>query len=229
MSKRDPFPHDYPSLLETLEKLAAGLVTHGTALGFSATEVTAAGSDAGYARYVHTHHQRLRSSSTQWSDWKEVLFNGGEGTTTAVPAFPAAPATSVAAVLPGIVLRARANARRAKASPNYSVAIGKALGIEGAEEAAPDLDTLQPELAAELTGGKVKVGWTRGAADALEIHVDRGDGKGFTFLAIDTVPDYVDTEAIPAAPAVWKYKAIYRKADERIGQWSAVVSVGLGG
>ena len=109
------------------------------------------------------------------------------------------------------------------------MAVGKALGIAGTEETAPDFDTLQPELAAELTGGKVKVAWTRGAADALEIHVDRGDGKGFVFLSIDTVPDYVDTEAVPAAPAVWKYKAIYRKADERIGQWSAVVSVGLGG
>jgi len=68
-----------------------------------------------------------------------------------------------------------------------------------------------------------------GKADALEIHVDRGDGKGFAFLAIDTVPGYIDTAPIPATPAVWKYKAIYRKNDERIGQWSAVVSVGLGG
>lgn len=229
MSKKDPFPHDYPSLLEILEKIAAGLVTHGTSLGFTAPEVAAAGSDATYARYVHTQQQRLRSSASQWSDWKDAVFNGGEGSATALPAFPAAPATAATAVLPGIVLRARANARRAKASPNYSVAIGKALGIEGAEETAPALDTLQPELTAALAGSRVKVGWIRGAADALEIHVDRGDGKGFAFLAIDTVPDYVDTEAIPAAPAVWKYKAIYRKADERIGQWSAVVSVGLGG
>jgi hypothetical protein len=229
MAKKDPFPHDYPSLLETLEKLAAGLVTHGTALGFSATEVTASGADATYARYVHTQQQRLRSSAGQWSDWKDVVFNGGDGTTTAVPQFPPVPTPAATAVAPGIVLRARANARRAKASPNYSVAIGKALGIEGTEEVAPDLDLLQPALVATLAGGKVKVAWTRGVADALELQVDRGDGKGFVFLAIDTVPDYVDTEMAPAAPAVWKYKAIYRKADERIGQWSAVVSVGLGG
>jgi hypothetical protein len=78
-----------------------------------------------------------------------------------------------------------------------------------------------------VTGGRVRVGWTRGKADSLEVHVDR-DGKGFVFLAVDSVPDYIDTEALPSTPAVWKYKAIYRKADERIGQWSLVVSVPVG-
>lgn len=56
--------------------------------------------------------------------------------------------------------------------------------------------------------------------------VDRGDGKGFVFLAEDTVPGYTDTAALPAsgASAVWKYKGIYREADVQVGQWSDVVS-----
>ena len=58
--------------------------------------------------------------------------------------------------------------------------------------------------------------------------VDRGDGKGFGFLAVDTVPDYVDTAPIPPAAATWKYKAIYRLHDEQVGQWSAVVSLAVG-
>jgi hypothetical protein len=59
--------------------------------------------------------------------------------------------------------------------------------------------------------------------------VDRGDGKGFGFLAVDTVPDYVDTAPIPPAAATWKYKVIYRLHDEQVGQWSAFVSLAVGG
>ena len=103
---------------------------------------------------------------------------------------------------------------------------GKALQ---ASAPTPETVTLQPVLTATLNGGRVIVGWTRGSADALELYVDRGDGKGFTFLALDTVPDYIDTQALPATPAVWKYKAMYRQDDQPIGQWSAVISVGLGG
>ena len=60
--------------------------------------------------------------------------------------------------------------------------------------------------------------------------MDRGTGT-FAFLAIDTVPDYLDTTPLPApgAGAVWKYKAIYRLKDEQVGQWSDVISVSVMG
>jgi hypothetical protein len=221
-------PHDAMSVVALIERLAAGLATYGAPLGFSTTEVTAVGTDATYARYVLTQQQRLRGAGQQWTVWKDILIDGGNGTTASVPVFPPAPATVPPAVAPGLVARLRATARRIKASPNYSAAIGSALGIEGAEETVPDLDTLRPELTLTVAGGQVRVGWTRGKADALELHVDR-DGKGFVFLAIDSVPDYIDTEVLPATPAEWKYKAIYRKEDERIGQWSLVVSITVSG
>ena len=65
--------------------------------------------------------------------------------------------------------------------------------------------------------------------DGIEIQVDRG--TGFVFLAVDTVPDYTDTEPMPAAgqSALWKYKAIYRQGDDRVGQWSDVVSIPVAG
>jgi hypothetical protein len=229
MAHKDPLPHDYLSLLDVADKVSAGLVTYGVALGFSTADNTAAANDAAYARYVHTQQQKLRAASSQWTDWREALFYGGDGTAAAAPAFPGAPANPPVAVPPGLINRLRAIARRVKASPNYSVAIGKAFGVVGAEAATPDPVALQPVLTTTLNGGRVTVGWTRGSADALELYVDRGDGKGFVFLALDTVPDYVDTAPIPATPAVWKYKAMYRKDDQPIGQWSAVVSVGLGG
>ena len=78
---------------------------------------------------------------------------------------------------------------------------------------------------------KVKIQWVKQGLDALELWVDRGDGKGFVFLAIDTIVPYVDTAALPAAgqSALWKYKGIYLQADERVGQWSDIVSLAVNG
>lgn len=59
--------------------------------------------------------------------------------------------------------------------------------------------------------------------------MDRGDGKGFVLLTVDTTPNYVDTQPFPAAKTVWSYKAIYRADDAQVGQWSQPVSVAVGG
>jgi len=75
------------------------------------------------------------------------------------------------------------------------------------------------------------INWLKQGMDALELWVDRGDGKGFVFLAIDSIPDYTDTAAMPPAgqSALWKYKGIYIQADQRVGQWSDVVSIPVAG
>jgi hypothetical protein len=48
---------------------------------------------------------------------------------------------------------------------------------------------------------------------------------------IDSIPDYTDTAAMPPAgqSALWKYKGIYIQADQRVGQWSDVVSIPVAG
>jgi hypothetical protein len=66
--------------------------------------------------------------------------------------------------------------------------------------------------------------------DALEIEVDRGTGT-FALLTIDTVPDYLDTAPLPPAGtnALWRYRAIYRLKDERVGHWSPVLEMAVKG
>ena len=73
------------------------------------------------------------------------------------------------------------------------------------------------------------IGWTKHGMDGIELQVDRG--TGFVFLAIDTLPGYTDTASMPAAgqSALWKYKAIYHQGDDRVGQWSDVVSIPVAG
>jgi hypothetical protein len=65
--------------------------------------------------------------------------------------------------------------------------------------------------------------------DQIEIHVDRGDGKGYRLLAQDTTPGYVDTAPLPPTATTWKYRAIYRLDDAPIGQWSKEARINVGG
>lgn len=55
--------------------------------------------------------------------------------------------------------RFRALVQLIKASPNYNPAIGEALGVEGTQQAGPNLATVQPELNAQLNGGQMNVKW----------------------------------------------------------------------
>jgi hypothetical protein len=123
--------------------------------------------------------------------------------------------------------------RQIKAQPSYNEAIGQALSIEGAQQAAPDFATIQPDISATINGAQVDIGWDWGGfanfLDQLEMEVDRSDGKGFVLLAIDTTPGYTDSQPFPAAPVKWTYRAIYRLDDNRVGQWSKPVSATVGG
>ena len=52
--------------------------------------------------------------------------------------------------------------------------------------------------------------------------ISRGDGRGFVFLTSDTTP-------LPATPANWKYRGIYRVGDAQVGIWSNTVKITVGG
>ena len=103
---------------------------------------------------------------------------------------------AVPAVAPGIEVRYRALVKQIKGNPAYNEAIGAALGIEGSEQTAPDLTTVQPIITATITGGQVAVGWGWGGyvafLDICEIEVDRSDSKGFVMLTFDTTPNYTE-------------------------------------
>jgi len=140
---------------------------------------------------------------------------------------------AVPAVAPGVEARFRALVKLIKAHPAYNEGIGQLLGIEGPQQTGPDFAVFKPVFFVELRGGQVFLGWTwQGQSaylDMIELVVDRSDGKGFVFLAQDTTPGYADSTPLPATPAKWTYKAIFRVGDQRVGQWSDEVSITVGG
>lgn len=114
--------------------------------------------------------------------------------------------------------------------PGYEEAIGEALHLVSTPSTPTPTPELQPELSLLLDGVKVQVRWgwgtAAGIAKALYIEVDRGTGP--QFLAVDTNPNYTDTAALPGAPTKWKYRAIWMRDGEMIGQWSPWAEINVG-
>jgi len=215
-----------------LATFKANIGGYATTFGLTPAQVTAQAADADYYAYTLDAQRIIQNSAAQWTGWKTLLRAGGAPPGTGTPVAPAL-ATAPTAVPPGVEPRFRALAQHIKAGAAYNPTIGHDLGIEGTVSAPVDLTTLRPDLAVRPNGGEVFVAWGwqghHADLDLIELQVDRGDGKGFVLLAYDTTPGYNDTTPLPAAPAKWTYKAIYRVADARVGQWSNEISLTVGG
>ena len=225
MPKSYYLPSDDAGKGAWLNNLSAKLPSYSAALGLTAADTASVTADAAFFSYLLAAQAQVAAYSQQWTAYKNAARNG-----TALGILPVAPSLGVApaAVAPNIFGRATALVARIKTAPGYTDSIGQALQIIGADQTV-DVTTMKPVLTAALDAGQVDIGWTKQGMDGIEIQVDRG--AGFAFLAIDTVPDYTDTAPLPATgqSALWKYKAIYRQGDDRVGQWSDVVSIPVAG
>ena len=227
MAKSYYLPSDDAGKGVWLNNLAAKLPSYSAALGLSAADVASVTADAAFFTYLLNSIAQVTAYAQQWTAYKNAARNGNAASLGAAPVPPAF-GVIPPVVAPNILGRATALAARIKTAPGYTEAIGQALQIIGAEQTV-DMNAMKPILTAELDASQVNLGWTKQGMDALEILVDRG--PGFVFLAVDTVPDYIDTQPMPAAgqSALWKYKAIYHHGDSRVGQWSDVVSIPVAG
>lgn len=222
-------PKDDPGKRDWLNHFATTLPQHAATVGVATGEVTSTTADAAWFDYLVRAQDAATSYAQQWTAYRNLARNGTGIAMGPAPAFPDL-GTAPAAVAPNIFGRITLLVGRIKKHPGYTDAIGQALDIIGTEQTV-DTTTAQPTLKLELLAGQPNVKWKKASFDGVEIWVDRGTGQGFVFLAIDTVPDYLDTHALPAPgqTALWKYKAIYRLADEPVGHWSNEVSLAVRG
>ncbi|HZF02237.1 MAG TPA: hypothetical protein VE344_10115 [Methylomirabilota bacterium] len=227
MPKSYYLPSDDAGRLTWLNNFSAKLPVYSAPLGLLAADTASVQADAAFFNYAFGAQQQIAAYAQQWTAYKNAARDGSG---PSLGAAPAAPALGVAptAVAPGIIGRVKALVARIKVAPGYTDSIGQALQIIGADQTV-DVNSMKPVLTAELDAGAVNLGWMKQGMDGIEFQVDRG--AGFVFLAIDTIPNYTDTAAMPAAgqSALWKYKAIYIQADQRVGQWSDVVSIPVAG
>jgi hypothetical protein len=219
-------------LAAELEAFKNGIGPYAVRLGISPAQVSAHAADTDYFSYTLAVQELLATGSKQWNGWKTLLRDGGNVPSTGTPqppVFPVAPPP----VAPGVEPRFRALVRQIKVNANYNPSIGASLGLEDAYQTGPNYATLAPAIDAVIGDMNVRIAWNwSGYAAYLnecELQVDRCDGKGFVVLAIGRILGYVDTEPFPLASAQWTYRAIYRSAGNRVGQWSKPVSLTVGG
>lgn len=226
MSKAHYIPNDDASKDGWLSRFAAKLLNHSTALGLTAAETTAVAADAAFFHYALDAQHKYADTSQQWTAYKNAA-RGGTG--TVLGNLPLAPTllTAPTMVAPGIFRRISALVARIKNHPGYTEAIGEDLAIVGADQEI-DLSLVKPVLTVVMDTGHPLVQWAKQGLDGVEIQVDRGTGT-FSFLAVDTVPDYLDTAPLPplGQMQVWKYRAMYRLGDQLVGLWSEVASINV--
>ena len=232
MPVSDYVPDSDSAFAELLEHVRDNHTPHITALEITPAEITTLTNDTACFRFMLTQQERLIAAGKQSTEGKNSLRYGDPANpnTPVSLSFPSQPATVPSPVTPGIEKRFRAFIARLKSHPAYTKTIGDALHIEGPEATGPDLINSAPDLTgAKIVAGEVRIPWKKNGFQGVRIEVDRADGKGWVFLAVDTRPGYVDTEDHPATATIWKYRAFYIKDDQKVGQCSAVVEVRVGG
>ncbi len=233
MKRQDYYPSRMAEQIAWLLNFAGKLPGKATLLGLAPATVTALVADALWLAYVLQNWlDAVRTFSLGCTQTATAAMTGTNAALVTLPGFsaPALP-TGVTPQNEGSLTRLFTAVQDIKNGHKITDAIAVELGIVGGADNGPDLSTVQPVISAKVSGSGVDVkwGWQGNSAwlDSCEIQVDRGDGKGFNLLTIDTTPNYTDTQPFPTAKAAWTYKAIYRLVDKQVGLWSATVSVAV--
>lgn len=218
-----------------LENYRNKLPGYGETIGLTTAQVAAGVADARWLIYIiQSWLPAARAWALACTDAAADAQTGDGTSLVVLPVFtaPTLP-TGVVAVNTGALNRFFALVQLIKDSSGYTEAIGTDLGIVGGQQGAPDFSTLKPDFKLSVATTGVNVGWNWGGyaafLDMIEIHVDRGDSKGFVFLTTDTTPGYIDTFAQPSVLTKWKYRAIFHLDDQQVGLWSDEKSITVGG
>jgi hypothetical protein len=233
MSEKHYVPREIARLIAWLLNFADQLGKHGARLGLSPGEIAGGQTDARYLAAVLQMQQAALRFSKAWTTFKDEAFYGKDPL-TAYPARFEMPADLPAVKGSGVMRRVTKLAGRLKTLPGYDDGLGELFGIVGVERVVTpaDLAALKPVIRVKLvSAGHPIVIWKKKGLTGVDIEVDRGDGKGFVYLNFDEHPDYLDLSPLPApgTSAIWTYRAIYRKGDDRVGQWSDEVKVTVTG
>ncbi len=228
MAKSDYIDQTDAGFSTQLNTCKDALPGYSAVLGVSAASVVSQAHDADYFAYSINAQTVVQNSAGSSLPGKTSSAMAGRLLPPARPWLPPCRRPSPP-WLPASSCGSAPSSATSNPAVGYNPAIGIALGIEGSDQAGPDLATIAPKLTVTLIGGHVEFDWGRqgfGAnLDMIEIQVNRG--AGYALLTCDTTPGY--TAPLPAAPAKWSYKAIYRVGDSQTGQWSAETSVTVGG
>lgn len=228
MSNPTAIPTDDSSKLTLLRHINSVLPGMATQLDINSDQLARLASAGAWFAFALDYQTALKNAATAAVAFKQVMRDGpvGGGLTVHALSLPPPPEGAAFEDVFGFLGDLIAQIKR---HPHYTEAVGQALNIIPAKSAAADLSSVQPQLVASMVQGQPMLNWSKNGLDSLEIEVDRGNG--FSLMTIDMSPGHLDNAPLPPAgsAAIWKYRAIYRQKDQRVGQWSAVLDVAVKG
>ncbi|MDF2453960.1 MAG: hypothetical protein K0S26_3464 [Bacteroidota bacterium] len=202
------------------------LPLYASMVGVSAAEVSSVQNDAAAFSYLMNLHEQLKQSLMQVTSYKRMMKHAsGQQHLGPLPSIPILSNQPVA-VPQGIFDRISKLVQRIKASIHYTTNMGADLGIIS-PNSKTDTSTLQPRLKIYMEAGYPRIKCSKGIAEALDLFVDRKDGKGFVLLNRLLIFDYLDMAALPTDNSLteWNYKAMYVMGNDNVGLMSPVESV----
>ena len=216
-------------LVGELTHFASGIVHYAAVFGISTSEIAAIKADAAYFAWTIDKLNKIDAYKKSWTKYKNVLRKGeiDEVIIAAAPVFPVFEAAPEG-VASGILDRFKAMVNRIKSHPEYNSEIEKKIGMQHLSSR-----TLQPEKAQQLLkvimrDSKVSLVWRKTKFPG--IFVEKDSGNGFMMHDLVFSRNYVDNSPIPPGQNVtWKYRAIYLSGNDKVGEWSPVVSINLAG
>jgi len=118
---------------------------------------------------------------------------------------------------------------RLRTAPSYTEETAKSLMAVPVKPVAKSLDDHKPVIRASYSGGKVRIHWTRGALDGVNVYSRKPGSEVWVLLGRDTRPPYDDLRPAVSAGEVREYRAIGVSHDEEVGHPSDTVLATLGG
>lgn len=241
MKRQAYYPSKVAEQILWLVNFYQKLPAYAATLGIGAPALAAIIADCRWLIYVlGSWLPAVRAFAPACTDAAAAAQTGDGSALSALTPFTAPPLPAAGNGLPAVVPvftggldRIFGFVQTIKDSAAMTDAIATDLGVIGSTSTPPAPATLQPSITATINGMQVDLRWSwdgqRDHVDVLHIQVDRHDGKGFVDLVHDTTPNYTDTTPFPAVLTKWDYRAIWNVDGAPIGQWSATVSVAVGG
>lgn len=213
------------------KNFASKLPTYATKYAIPATDVTDMQKSSTYFTFILDYNNQFKDYSKKLTEYKNEIRSGNiqNNTPSVLPQPPTFTAPPVV-VEPSIFDRVVAIANRIKSHIKYTVADGNDLSIESIPKPRRVVDAINAKPILEIhlvQDGHPEIIWSKNGLDALEIHVDRSDGKGFVLCEVDIKPNYTDLFPLPEQPQLWRYKAIYRLDNIVTGFWSDTVNISV--
>lgn len=233
MSDTRYMPREINQRIFWMRNFANKLGELGPSLDLPENDIATAQADARFLASTLELQQQAARFALVWTTFRNQAMYGTDNLTRWPMPFTM-PEGLPPVMRAGAMRRITKTVARLKHLPNYKEITGKLLGVVGTVRVRTRADFLkmQPVLKLRLVASRHPVVmWRKQGMTGIDIEVDRGDGKGFVYLALDTEPDYLDQSPLPPAgtSAIWTYRAIYRHGDDRVGQWSNHVQVTVTG